>query len=430
MTYREALRFLEERQETRWKLGLSRIQGLLAALGDPQDGLACVHVAGTNGKGTFAALLAEVLRAAGLRVGLFTSPHLREPLERIRVDGEAVPPGEFGRLIARARAAEPERASYFELVTAAAFLCFRERKVDVAVIEVGLGGRLDATNVLKRPLLSVITSIAIDHASHLGHTLAAIAGEKAGIVKRGVPCLCGGIAPEALAVIRERVRASGARMIEPRPGLRTVAARWEEGVQELETPEGRRLSLRLLGEAAARNASLALAAVAELRAQGLRIPEEAVARGFSEVRWPCRFEVVRIPAPKEGYPGRAVVLDGAHNPAAMEAFLSTWSGSPWSRQETVFIVGLLRDKGYAEIARMLAPFARHVVATQPPSPRALKADDLARALRAAGCQDVAVEPDPEAAWRAWERSAASAGVVCGSFYLLGGILGSMRCVPA
>ncbi len=156
MNYDEALAFLDRRQETRWKLGLSRIESLVAALGDPQKDFPSVHVAGTNGKGTFCALLASILRASGRRVGLFASPHLVGPDERIRVDGRKIPPADLARMLTAARDAESEEASYFELMTAAAFLYFKEQEVDIAVIEVGLGGRLDATNVL-RPALSVIT---------------------------------------------------------------------------------------------------------------------------------------------------------------------------------------------------------------------------------------------------------------------------------
>ncbi|HBL15249.1 MAG: hypothetical protein A2X36_03240 [Elusimicrobia bacterium GWA2_69_24] len=422
MNYEGALRLLEERQDVRWKTGLTRSSALLRGLGDPQDAVPCVHVAGTNGKGTVCALLANILGAAGLRVGLNTSPHLADPRERMLVGGRRISREDFGRMVGRARDAEEDEASWFELLTGAAFLHFRERKADIAVVEVGLGGRLDATNVIRAPLLTVITSISFDHTQQLGHTLAAIAAEKAGIVKPGVPCISGEDAPEALGAIRARCAEVGAPLITSRPVLRTVAERWEDGSQELECEDGRRLRLRLMGAAAATNASIVLAAVSELRTRGLAIPDAAVARGFAELDWPCRFQVARESS-------RTVVLDGAHNVAAMESFTETWRRSPWSRQDPLFVLGMLKDKDAGAMARLLASQVRRAIVTQPPSPRALPAAELAGLLRDAGCAEVSVEPDPEAAWKAWKRSGAGVGVVCGSFYLAGQIWSRLRGVP-
>lgn len=419
MSYRDALAFLEGRQETRWKLGLSRIEGLLGRLGDPQDAVPAVHVTGTNGKGTFCALLAAVLREAGLKTGLYTSPHLIEPVERIALDGRPVAREDFARLLAAVRAAETEQASYFELVTAAAFLAFREARADVAVVEVGLGGRLDATNALRRPALTVVTSIGLDHAPQLGSTHASVAREKAGILKPGAPFLCGEEAPEALAVLRERAYEVGAPMILPRPAFRVLAEDWEGGFQDVDFG-GRVLRLGLLGAAAARNAALVLAAVDELKSRGWRVPEEAAARGFAAPAWRARLEPLRLAG------GRTLVLDGAHNLPAMEAFAAAWRRSPWGGRPAPLIAAFLRDKDYEGMARVLAPLAGPVIAARAPSPRALEAGEVAAVLRSAGCAEVSAEPDPERALERWRRETAGAGAAVGSFYLAGKILEALE----
>ncbi|MFA5140087.1 MAG: folylpolyglutamate synthase/dihydrofolate synthase family protein [Elusimicrobiota bacterium] len=414
MTYRQALCLLEERQEVRWKLGLSRIRGLLRALGDPQDAAPAIHVAGTNGKGGLCAMLEAILRSAGYRVGLYTSPHLVRPTERIRFDGREISPGDFGRLVGTAQKAETGEASFFELLTAAAFLYFRERGADIAVIEVGMGGRLDATNVLRKPLLTAIPSIGFDHTTHLGTTLSAIAREKAGILKAGSLCLCGDLPPEAAGVIRRRARAVGCPVEFVRRGLRSVQSIWEEGRQELADGGRGLLSLPLLGDAAVRNASIARRA-----AERLRVPEDAVRRGLSGFRWPGRFQVLRTR-------GRTLILDGAHNPPALEAFVSTWRKSPWHRGDAVFMVGCLQDKDCGGLVRILSRAARKVILARPDSPRALDPAALAPLFEREGVRVLGVERSADRALAAWVRTGAPVGAVCGSLYLVGNVLKSLE----
>ncbi len=413
MDYPEALAFLDGRQETRWKLGLGRIEALLAALGDPHDGLPAVHVAGTNGKGSFCALLAAALSGAGLKVGLYTSPHLNAPTERIRIGGKEIAQDDFARLIARVRSREPEESTYFELVTAAAFLHFRLERVDAAVIEAGLGGRLDATNALKKPLLTVVTSIAYDHTQHLGTTLKAIAAEKAGILKEGARFLCGEEDPLPRGVLAARARAVGAKIRSAPAALRRLSEDWEHGRQTAETPGGTRVTVPLLGDAALANAALAIAALDELRAEGLELPEGPALAGLAAARWPARFQV--LPGPG----GKRLVVDGAHNEAALEAFAATWKRSPFSKPDPLIVMGVLADKDWQRLARLAAPLAGRFIATQPPSPRALPAEELAEALRSAGARSVRAEPEPEAALAAWRADRAPGGAVIGSFYLAG-----------
>ncbi|HAH07001.1 MAG TPA: bifunctional folylpolyglutamate synthase/dihydrofolate synthase [Elusimicrobia bacterium] len=421
MDYAKALEFLDLRRETLWNLGLERIRIVSERLGNPHRAFPCVHVAGTNGKGSFCALLASVLKEAGHKTGLYVSPHLCEVRERIQVDGGRISKEDFGRALAAVREAETEPATYFEALTAAAFLHFREAKSDVAVVESGLGGRLDATNVLERPLLSVVTSIGLDHQEHLGGTLAAIAGEKAGIFKRGSPCLIGEEALEPRAVLEARARELGCQFHGRQTRLEAVSTDWERGFQEVEGPFGR-CRLGLLGSAALGNAGLVCDAAGLLRERGLDIPDEALRRGLERVRWPGRFQVVQAG-------GRPLVLDGAHNPAAMERFVSTWTSSPFSGRRSNFIIGMLADKDHESMVRLLAPHLREAIVVRPDSPRALEPESLAARLRAAGCPKVAIARSPAEALGAWLQSGAEAGAVCGSFYLVGGVLRALGRLP-
>ncbi|TBR20820.1 bifunctional folylpolyglutamate synthase/dihydrofolate synthase [bacterium] len=424
MEFAEAKAWLDGRQETRWKLGLTRMEAVLAAVGDPHVGLPAVHVAGTNGKGSFCAMLEAALRGAGLKTGLTTSPHLHTPLERIRVDGKPVSGADFARHLARLKRTEPEEATYFELVTAAAFMQFRQERVDVAVVETGLGGALDATNVLPEPLLTVVTSIAYDHQQHLGDTLELIAGEKAGILKPGAPFLCGEDDPAPLRVLAARARKVGARMRGAPAPLARLREDWERGTQEAATVGGTRVRVPLLGDAALKNAALVVAALEELNGRRLSFDRAAALKGLSTAVWPCRFQVLPLGG------GRRVVLDGAHNEAAMTAFADTWSRSPFSGQDPLIVMGVLADKDWERLADLAAPLAGRFIATAPPSPRALDAGRLAEALRRRGAREVRVEPNPVAAVAALAEDSAPAGAVVGSFYLAGFALGELSRVPA
>ncbi len=315
---------------------LDRMRQLLAHLGDPQAGLTIVHIAGTKGKGSTAAMIAAVLTAARYRTGLFTSPHMARLEERINIDGNPCSSAELVDLVARLRpiveamdAASPELGpgetglTYFELTTAMALLSFADRAVDVAVLEVGMGGRLDSTNVC-RPCVSVITSISFDHMQQLGNTLAEIAGEKAGIVKPGVPVISGVTEDEPRQVIQTIANEAGSpvRQLGVDFDYRYDPPRLVDQVSSLAHVDVQlafsnppvsyqRLGLTLLGRHQAANAAVALAALVEVQAQGFTIPELAIRRGLSQVRWPARVEVVaRRPT---------VIIDAAHNAASVAA---------------------------------------------------------------------------------------------------------------
>jgi dihydrofolate synthase/folylpolyglutamate synthase len=415
MDYKTARAKLEQRQEARIELGLDRVRAHLKRLGDPHLKLPAIHVAGTNGKGSVCAILDAVLRTAGYRTGRYNSPHLFDVRERITVDGRWISKKDFGRLMNRTLRADPKkRLTYFELLTSVAFQYFAEKKVDVAVLETGLGGRLDATNVVEAPLASVISTIGMDHMQFLGDTLAKIAAEKAGIIKKGCPVFCSRLPPAALRVVRQRAAVLKAPLSVCRKPWKSVRVDWARNAQVFKGPRGA-LSLHLLGRGQAANLDVAYQVLEGLRGI-LPVGQRAWREGLARVSWPGRFEVRRLK-------GRTLILDGAHNPEAMQNLAATWKRSPWSRRASTWIMGVMRDKDVEGLLKPAAPFLRDVVVVRPPSPRALEPMDLARGIRAlAPKAHVSVESDPRMAVGTWLKSPGPrTAVVCGSFYLVGSV---------
>lgn len=413
MTGEEAVAYIHSYGWEAHAPGLDRIRELLRRLGDPQRGLKFIHAAGTNGKGSVCACLASVLEAAGYRVGLNTSPHLERFHERIRVDGKEISGEELGAVMERvcpAAEAMPEHPTEFELITAAAFLYFLERRCDVVVLETGLGGALDASNVIETPELAVLTAMGMDHAALLGPTLRDIAAAKAGIIKPGGAVVSRGGCPEADEVFRRTCRERGASLRELDLSRLTVRRLDLEGAVFDFTPwEG--LTIPLAGTYQAENAALALTALEVLGKKGWRIPEDAVRRGLAAVRWPGRFEVL----------GRDPVflLDGAHNAhgmrAAAESLRTVFPG-----KKPTFLLGILADKDAGEMLDLLAPLAERVLVLRPDSPRAMDPAALCAMLTERGVEArpcASVEAGLEAALAA----AGKGGVVCalGSLYLCG-----------
>jgi dihydrofolate synthase/folylpolyglutamate synthase len=415
----------EKRSPTATDLKLERMRALLARLGNPHRRLRILHIAGSKGKGSTAAMLSGVLQRAGYRVGLFTSPHLCQVEERFQVDGRSITPVELDGLLAEVRDCARGDAlaglTFFEVATAAAFLHFVRRRVEVAVLEVGLGGRLDSTNVCQ-PVAALITSISFDHTDLLGSRLASIAREKAGIVKPGRPTLSGATAAEARAVIEAicRERRSPLRQLEVdfhyayEPGRVTATSRHKPRVRvttrQRAWPE---LELNLLGEHQAANASVAVACVEELRRQGWTLPDAAVAAGLAEVVWPARMEVIgRRPL---------VLLDCAHNVASARAMVETLLSSlPPGRRLLVFAGS--GDKDIAGMFRVLSPhFAQAFLSRYTSNPRAVPPERLAELLHASGGLPAAVCPTPAAALEAARQAAAPDDLICitGSVFLAG-----------
>ncbi|HEX2252218.1 MAG TPA: Mur ligase family protein [Thermoanaerobaculia bacterium] len=428
-------------------LGLERIRALLAALGDPQRGLPTVLVGGTNGKGSTASLLAGIAGAAGHRTGLYTSPHLESVEERVRVDGVPLPGDELGALALEVVAAGdrlPEPPTWFEATTALALVALRRRDVELAVLEVGLGGRLDATNAAE-PLLSVITPLSLEHREHLGSTLSAIAREKAGILRPGRPAVVWADPPEAAAALEAAARAAGARLhradreveIEsiaplagtappglpaagasrsPRPG-EPPAGPWSGQHLVLATPEGRyALDVPLLGRHQAVNAALAIRAAELLAVDGWRLDAAAIAQAAARWHWPGRLEVVALPP---GAPARRVLLDAAHNPGSAQALAAFLAAPPEPfPAPPVLLFGVLADKEAGAMLPPLAALAGPVILTRPPTDRGRDPHELLPLLPGRGAR---VEPDPSSAL---DRALAAAGtrgtvVICGSIYLVG-----------
>ena len=354
------------------KFDLGRMVDFLKLLGDPHQQYPCLHVAGTKGKGSTAALIASSLRAEGYRVGIYTSPHLQDFTERIQVNDQPISAAELAALVdfVKPTVAQIERLTTFEITTAIAFLYFARQKVDAAVIEVGLGGRLDATNVI-HPLLSVITSLSMDHMNVLGDTLPKIAFEKAGIIKTGRPVVLSPQREEARQVIEEVAQQRGSPLIEVgrdvsfAPGAHSLDGQsfqvWLAGEAPVD------LRIPLLGPHQLENAATAYAALQTARQQGLEVSEAAIRKGFAEVVWPGRFELLRREPP--------VVVDSAHNRDSAARLRQTLDVYLPSRP-VVLLFGASEDKDVEGIFAELMPRVSTLIATQSIHPRALEAEKL------------------------------------------------------
>lgn len=425
-------------------LNLDRMYRLLERLGSPHERLQAVHITGTKGKGSSATMISSALTAAGYRTGLYTSPHLERLEERTMIDGQPASPAELVDLANTVRpvvwemdrqAAGTETRTcptFFEITTAMAFLHFVRRRVDIAVLEVGMGGRLDSTNVC-RPLVSVITSISFDHVRQLGNTLAAIAFEKAGIIKPGVPVVSGVESPEPAAVIQSVAQERQSPLYRlgrefhysyrpPQPAeARRGIGGWCD-YHESAAGNTRRYSnlrLGLLGAHQAANASVTLAALERLAEAGWRIPEDAVRRGFAELRCPARVEVLAQRP--------TVIVDTAHNIASIEALLQTLNEN-FPRHPRLLLFAATRDKDpRGMLARLLPHFDEIVLTRYLNNPRSMPPEDLAALVESIANEGtltarrtpVTVCADPEAAWRAARSRLTPDHLACvtGSFFL-------------
>ncbi len=364
LTYPEAIQFLYNLRLFGTKLGLENTARLAALAGNPHHRLRFIHVAGTNGKGSTCAMLESIYRAAGLRVGLFTSPHLVSFRERIQVDRQPISEADVVRLLEATRhelrpLAEGLHPTFFEVVTVMALRYFAEQDCELVIWETGLGGRLDATNIVM-PLASVITNIQFDHEKWLGSTLAQIAAEKAGIIKPGVPVITATEHPEPLEVIRSTAQRQGAPM--------TLVVPSDTARPPLAT-----LQLPLLGNHQRLNAALTLATVRVLQEE-LPLNEKAVCQGLAKVQWPGRLQQCVTAE------GQTILLDGAHNPAGAESLRQAVEAIYPTRKPTL-ILGILRDKDWAAMCRILAPMSRRILLAPVHTERTALPTDLQRACR-------------------------------------------------
>jgi dihydrofolate synthase/folylpolyglutamate synthase len=389
MDYASAVRYLlslgrelaAPTQATAAKFNLENMTVLLERLGRPDRAYPTIHIAGTNGKGSTAALMEAILRDAGFRTGLNTSPHLERINERFRIDGEEISDELFAATFTRVRSVIEEllaegrlraHPTYFECVTALAFEVFARERVDFGVIEVGLGGRLDATNIIT-PVVSLITRIDFDHENFLGHSLREIAGEKAGILKHGVSVVSAPQMPEAREVLRARAGELHCPLVETAEAFRVGQERVENGcvraqVKEIATGAESSLSPQLPGRFQLQNALNAVAAARVLQGKNFRISNENIERGIADARWPGRLE--RLQSRPDIY------LDGAHNPGAARE-VAHFLEDDFAGRRVVLIYGAMRDKAVDEVTGLLFPLAGEVIFTQPNNPRAVSATQLA-----------------------------------------------------
>ncbi|WP_455242192.1 bifunctional folylpolyglutamate synthase/dihydrofolate synthase [Petrachloros mirabilis] len=376
MTYASAVSHLYNLQKHGIKLGLETMTALVGRLGMPQDRYRSLHIAGTNGKGSTAAMAASILQAAGYRVGLYTSPHLVEFRERIRVDGEMISETEVARLTELLKGlCEPDLSpTFFEYATAMAFQHFAEQRIDVAVLEVGLGGRFDATNVVT-PAACAVTTIALDHQEYLGKTVSSVAFEKAGIIKSNVPVIIGRVSGEALKTIEQVASERTAPLARLNREFHVSGVSAERFCYVGPRIRIDDLSCSLQGGHQIDNAACSVALIEAACSEGVVVCEEAVREGLAKVRWEGRLEVV------ERQP--TVVLDGAHNPAAAEALASYLRefrlSHPGSR--VVLVMGMMKDKDHRRFAEPLKDVVDDVVFTQADLPRSATAHELQAELK-------------------------------------------------
>jgi dihydrofolate synthase/folylpolyglutamate synthase len=368
MTPQEAISYIENYTWSTTRLGLGRTRALLHAIGDPQKQLKFIHVAGSNGKGSTCAMLDAILRAAGYRTGLYTSPYIQDFCERMQVNGRNIPGEDLARITERVRIhadAMDDHPSQFELVTAIAMQYFLEERCDIVVLEVGMGGALDSTNVIDCPEVAVITNLGLEHTEYLGNTLSLIAEAKGGIIKPGCAAVLYDSEAEAMETLLQICRERSVPYRISREGdLKSL--RHDLNGQRFSW-KGQEYPLSLLGAHQRRNAAVVLETVEALRSRGWTVPEEAVFSGLRDVRWPARFEILwRDPL---------FILDGGHNPQCAEALARNLEDC-LPGQKLTFLIGVLADKDYRRILQLITPYARCFICVTPDSPRALHADAL------------------------------------------------------
>ncbi|MBW4560615.1 MAG: bifunctional folylpolyglutamate synthase/dihydrofolate synthase [Mojavia pulchra JT2-VF2] len=413
-------------------LGLSRIVKLLANLGNPHDQVPVIHVAGTNGKGSVCAYLSSVLTEAGYRTGRYISPHLVDWTERICINEQAIASEELYRLLlqvqaAIARSAAPRAIApddecptqfaptQFEFITAAAWLYFAQQQVDVAVVEVGLGGRLDATNVCPKPLVTIITSISREHWQQLGPTIADIAREKAGILKPGCPAIVGPLPKEALEVVRSRIQELQCPMFTPHPA-RQISSGWAE-YQTLENSKLIQYPLPLQGQIQLTNSALALAAVETLQKQGWYISQADIINGMAKTNWPGRIQWIT-------WKKHQLLLDGAHNPAGAKVLREYVDTLDTPR--VTWVMGMMANKDHADIFKALLRSGDNLLLVPIPDTNSAVPNELAK-LAIDICPELSFcqsYPDLYLGLEAAFASTNNVVVLCGSLYLIGYLLGN------
>ena len=416
MNYSETLQYIHSVSGHFCKPGLERITALCDALGHPERDLRFIHVGGTNGKGSFCAMTESILRAAGYRTGLYTSPYIKEFNERMRVNGENISNDELVELTERVRPiadAMEDKPTEFELITAIAFLYFKRHNCDVVVLEVGLGGRLDSTNLIQAPCLSVVTGIDFDHTDLLGDTLEAIATEKGGIIKHRRPVLYGGVDSTVRDTLESIAKEKNAPFYTADRNRLTVKQLSVEGTV-LHFGEIRDLKLPLLGAYQPLNAVTVLSAIEILnRTKQFEISEEAIRSGLASVKWPARFEKLNDRDP-------LIFFDGSHNPQGIASAVQTVQ-TYFPNQKVAILTGVMRDKNYGVMIEHIGRIAQKVFTVTPANPRSLPAAEYAAHFSNSGIDAASCETVAEGVQSAihYARSAQIPLICLGSLYLYG-----------
>jgi len=418
-----ALRLWQKKEFTGMKPGLERIRRFLEKDGNPQRAFKVVHVAGTNGKGSVSKLISSGLTASGYKTGLYISPHLVSMSERIQIDAKPIAEKELYRLASLAYSrAKRFKLTFFEFITAIALIYFREQGVDVAVLETGLGGRFDATNVFEEPLVSVITEISFDHKEILGNSLEKIAKEKAGIIKENCPVILAPQGPGARSIIKREACRKKARLLEYGKDFESKLKKidWNKKFQQL-IYKSRHIrdsfSISLLGAHQTKNAALALAALETVSGRGFPVNFDRVKAALKKASWPGRFDVRKIGA---GAKKKILILDGAHNPSAVEALVGTLRKSPWNKERKALIFAVMKDKNYSQIIKVLSPLFKSVTLIELNLRRAMSTNALASIWsKYLDRKHIAVSSSVGKAIRAIKEKVI---VATGSLYLVGKIL--------
>ena len=415
MDYKEALEYIESIGHFGSKPGLERVTELLKKLGNPQEGLKYIHVAGTNGKGSCASMTASVLKAAGYKTGLFTSPYLYRFNERMQINGKDIGDEALAQLVERVKPlaeAMDDHPTEFEIITAAAFLWYKEENCDVVVLEVGLGGRFDATNIIGAPEVAVIMNIGLDHTEILGDTLEKIAFEKAGIIKPGCDVVMYQQQESVMDVVRARCDEVGAALHVA--DFSAVKGEFDSVFGQTFSYKGEPYALPLLGAHQLRNAAVVLEVVNALRARGWKLEQTDVEHGVYSVNWPGRFELINEEP--------MFIVDGGHNPQCAASVAENLAHY-FPDYRRVILLGILRDKDYAELTDILDPLADEYVCITPDSPRALKAAELADHLAKYGKPVTVCDGIRDGVEAAVKAASGETDMVCavGSLYSVGEI---------
>ena len=411
MTEQDALEYIDNGRWSSMRLGLERIQELMDRLGNPEKRLKYVHVTGTNGKGSTCAMTASILKAAGYRVGMFTSPYIEHYSEQMMINGEPVSPDDFTdavRIVKAAADSMSDHPSKFELITAAALVYYEKKQCDIVVMEVGMGGATDSTNVIPAPEVAVMTNVGLDHTEYLGDTLEKIATVKCGIIKSGCDVVCYDGASVVTDVVRKRCSDTGAKgHFTDFTDIKHVKS---DIYGETFTYKGITYYIPLCGDYQTKNAVVAIEVIHALRGRGYKISDDNVIKGLAKVRWSARFEVLRD--------NPLFILDGGHNLQCAQALESNIR-KYLSGMKITFLMGVLKDKDYEDEVKLLMPYAKEFICVTPDNERALPADKLADIIIQLGGQARAMQNVPDGVIIAMNND--NPVIAFGSLYMSGQI---------